>query len=65
MRLTFFPIFSEQSLIEMEMQVEAYLGTVLPDRMEFRSLYYRYAKVKDELQKVEEEVKKRAKQRSQ
>lgn len=47
----------------MEMQAEAYLGTIDPDRMEFRALYYRYAKVKDELQKAEEESKKRAKKR--
>lgn len=49
----------------MQMQVEAYLNTTIDDSMEFRALYYRYAKVKEELRKQEEEANKRKQQRGQ
>ncbi len=49
----------------MQMQIEAYLNVTIDKDMEFRALYYRYAKVKEELRKQEEENKRRQQSRGQ
>lgn len=54
-RNDFFPKYDETALNEMTLQVESYLHTPVSDTMDFRTLHYKWARVKETIEQMKKQ----------